>query len=153
MKEKCQKIMDKFYAADKNQILLPSVTLHLLCCKECRKKVRLLSKAEKLASIELKQKVDADSKEITKIVNSAMEKQKDFIKVSFTSWGIGGLFLLVFCVFITLVSNEASPLIQFSSNIFSGLLISFYIMTFIASNLDIFIKKTHKFSNPDLLSV
>lgn len=153
MKEKCQKIMEKFYAADKNQLLSPSVSFHLFCCEECRARVRLLTKAEKLAAIELSQKVDVDSEEVTKIVKNAMEKQKDFIKVSFRSWGISGFFVLVFCIFLSLLSNDAAPMVQFSGSIFSGLCISFYIMTFIGANLDIFVKKTGKFNGANLISM
>lgn len=153
MKEKCQHIMEKFYALDKGQILPASVSSHLLSCKECRARVRLLTKAEKLVAEDLKLKVDADSEEITRIVNKAMEKQKDFIKVSFKSWGISGLFVLIFCVLLDLLSYSASPAVEFASSVFSGLSVSFYIMCFIGSNLDIFVKKTRKFDSPDLLSV
>ena len=153
MKEKCSHIMEKFYEADKNQLLSPSVSFHLLTCKECRARVRLLTQAEKLASQELKEKVDADSEEVTRIVKLAMQKQKDYIKVSFASWGISGFFLLVFCILLSFVSNGTNPLIEFAASIFSGLLLSFYIMSFIGSNLDIFVKKTRKFNAETLLSV
>ena len=153
MKEKCQHIMEKFYTLDKGQILPASISSHLLSCRECRARVRLLSKAEKLVTEDLKQKVDVDSEEITRIVNRAMEKQKDFIKVSFKSWGISGLFVLIFCVLLDYLANAASPAVEFAASVFSGLSVSFYIMTFIGSNLDIFVKKTRKFDTPDLLSV
>lgn len=153
MKKKCSKIMEKFYAADKNQLLSPSVSLHLLMCSECRAKVRLLTQAEKLAAKELKEKVDVDSEEVTKIVKLAMRDQKDFIKVSFRSWGISGFFLLVFCILLSIVSKDTAPLIEFASSIFSGLALSFYIMSFIGANLDIFVKKTRKFNAETLLSM
>ena len=153
MKEKCRKVMEKFYEVDKGHILPFSVFLHLLTCKECRARVRLLSKAENLVMEDLKEKVDVDSDEITKIVNLAMEKQKDFIKVSFRSWGISGFFLLVFCVLMSFVAQDTAPLIQFAASIFTGLLLSFYIMSFIGANLDIFVKKTRKFNAGSLLSV
>lgn len=151
MKEKCQFIMEKFYSVDKGQILPAAVSSHLMTCKECRTRVRLLTKAEKLIAADLRQKVDVDSEEITKIVNSAMVKQKDFIKVSFKSWGISGFVLLAFCLLLSFVSNGASPAIDFATSIFSGLTLSFYIMCFIGSNLDIFVKKTHKFDSDKIV--
>ncbi|MCR5252859.1 MAG: hypothetical protein K6C98_03995 [Treponema sp.] len=153
MKEKCRHIMEKFYNVDKNRLLPVNISLHLMTCAECRKRVRMLTKAEKLVCADLKQKIDVDSEEITRIVNNAMKQQKDFIKVSFRSWGFSGAAILFFCVFLSIVSQDTAPLIQFAVNTFTGLSLSFYIMSFIASNLDIFVKKTHKFSNPDLLSM
>ena len=153
MKEKCRKIMERFYAVDKGHVLPSSVSTHLLTCKECRARVRLLTKAEQLVVEDLKKKEDVDSEEITKIVNLAMEKQKDFIKVSFRSWGVSGFFLLLFCVLLSFISNDTYPMIEFCASIFSGLTLSFYIMSFIGANLDIFVKKTRKFDTGSLLSV
>ena len=99
MKEKCQHIMEKFYSVDKNHLLPVNISAHLLICSECRKQVRLLSKAEKLVAADLKQKADVDSEEVTRIVNNAMKQQKDFIKVSFRSWGVSAGILLFFYVF------------------------------------------------------
>ena len=152
MKEKCQHIMEKFYQVDKNHILPVQISAHLMTCSECRKKVRLLTKAEKLVASDLKQHVDADSEEVTRIVNKAMKEQKDFIKVSFRSWGISAAVLFFFYVFLSIVSQDTDPMIQFAVNTFTGLSLSFFIMSFIASNLDIFIKKTGKFNHPNLIS-
>ena len=152
MKEKCQHIMEKFYQVDKNHILPVQISAHLMMCSECRKKVRLLTKAEKLISSDLKQTVDADSEEVTRIVNNAMKQQKDFIKVSFRSWGISAAILLFFYVFLSIVSQDTDPMIQFAVNTFTGISLSCFIMSFIASNLDIFIKKTDKFKFQNLLS-
>ena len=152
MKEKCQHIMEKFYQVDKNHILPVQISAHLMMCSECRKKVRLLTKAEKLISSDLKQTVDADSEEVTRIVNNAMKQQKDFIKVSFRSWGVSAAILLFFYVFLSIVSQDTDPMIQFAVNTFTGISLSCFIMSFIASNLDIFIKKTDKFKFQNLLS-
>lgn len=152
MKEKCQHIMEKFYQVDKNHILPVQISAHLMICSECRKKVRLLTKAEKLISSDLKQTVDADSEEVTRIVNNAMKQQKDFIKVSFRSWGVSAAILLFFYVFLSIVSQDTDPMIQFAVNTFTGISLSCFIMSFIASNLDIFIKKTDKFKFQNLLS-
>ena len=42
--------MEEFLKLDKNERIPLSLTLKLLCCKKCRNEVRLLTKAEKLAS-------------------------------------------------------------------------------------------------------
>ena len=144
--------MEKFYQVDKNHILPVQISAHLMICSECRKKVRLLTKAEKLISSDLKQTVDADSEEVTRIVNNAMKQQKDFIKVSFRSWGVSAAILLFFYVFLSIVSQDTDPMIQFAVNTFTGISLSCFIMSFIASNLDIFIKKTDKFKFQNLLS-
>ena len=52
--KKCSQMMEKYLELDKNTRLPVSVTTHLLFCKECRSKILLLSKAQKLTSQILK---------------------------------------------------------------------------------------------------
>ena len=52
--KKCSQMMEKYLELDKNTRLPVSVTTHLLFCKECRSKILLLSKAQKLSSQILK---------------------------------------------------------------------------------------------------
>ena len=59
MKAKCRHIMEKFYNVDKNRLLPVNISLHLMTCAECRKRVRMLTKAEKSPERRLRRPYDA----------------------------------------------------------------------------------------------
>ena len=51
MTKQCEKVMNNFLELDKNQKIPLHITAHLLFCKECRSKVRVLTLAEKSMQI------------------------------------------------------------------------------------------------------
>jgi len=154
MKSNCEEMMNIFYALDKNEVIPFKVSMHLLTCKECRTKVRLLTKAEKLAAKEAHKKVSLSDAQISAIINNTIKNEKSMIHpVSFVSWIIGSIVLLACLVLLNLVSSNQAESMQFCINIFIGLVVSSFAVVFIAVNLDFFIKKTEKIDIWHLLAM
>lgn len=154
MSNKCEKIMEKFYSLDKNEVIPFGVTLHLLTCKECRSKVRILTKAEKIITAKIHEKVNPDSAEITNIVNNVISENKNSVKpVSFVSWIISGIILFGIFTFLSYYCRSQSSSMQFALSIFIGFIFTFYVFGFLSTNLDFFIKKAQKFDSHHLLAM
>lgn len=142
---KCENIMDKFYSLDKGEHLPFSASGHLLCCKECRTKVRLLTKAEKIIKRPLREIQTFDSDEIAQIIRNTTPGWMDKVKpVSFTKWAVCGLLMTVFFIFsghyIGLVHDDYETY-QFWFYLIFALSVSAYCSAFVAANMDFFVKK------------
>ena len=82
----CEKTMDTFYGLDKGERLPFSASKHLLVCKKCRSRVRLLSKAEKLVKRPLREILTFENDQIADIIKSTTPGWMNKIKpVSFSS--------------------------------------------------------------------
>ena len=140
---KCEAIMDAFFALDKNERLPLSVTLHLLTCKKCRTQIRLCTLAERVNAGPLMR--EANNEEIAALMgklNAALPFKKELHYISMRRWIIAGVvmvFAMLLFAFITPVSTESSLHLMFYL-VFAGV-ITAYCAFFVGSNMDFFVKK------------
>lgn len=126
--EICEKIMNSYLLLDKNEVIPPKISLHLLTCQKCRTEVHYLSLAEKIAAKPLK----------TKLLPEKQIKRKP---ISMTKWVLCGSIMMIFLMIFGITSKNADSELQVTFYIFFALAICVYCAVFIASNLDYFIKK------------
>ena len=143
--EKCEKIMDKYLMLDKRQALPICVCLHLLSCKKCRTKVRLMTLAQKKLTKPLYVPLPLSDEKLNSIM-----KQIDpafnidsVCPVSFSKWITAGvamiLAILLYAIFgFSTGSSSGLTLLMY---VFFGVCITLYCSMFIGSNLDFFVKK------------
>ncbi len=142
---KCEKLLNKYLELDKNQRVPFKLTLHLLFCRKCRQQIKVLSMAEKTLSspLELQTPVTDNSiKEILTKINSEQYKKvqkKSPKKALYLTTGL----VLVAIIFSSLnflgKLNNDDLILAYSW--FLATCITAYIVSFIYSNIDIFIKK------------
>lgn len=148
---KCGKVMDRFLMLDKHELLPVKVTLHLLKCRKCRTQIRYLSKAEKISSRPLKIAVPVTDAAVEKIlggVNPEWKKENLKMKpVSMKKWIFCGILMTLLMTTYSLSSVVLGNEKEFADTIFFilfGFIVTAYCAIFIASNLDLFIKKIEK---------
>lgn len=147
---KCEKVMNSFFELDKGERLELVDSIHLLFCKDCRTKVRLLTKSEKLAEKTLNLPVFNSGKSLAQLIKETRPQWLKIKPVSMTRWILGGSFMLLFFIFSGHFLNKTQNqtyLIWFYL-IFS-VFVSSYCAAFIGTNMDFFIKKidTKRFSH------
>ena len=146
MSSKCSFVMDRFFALDQNEKLPLWMTLHLLHCKECRTQVRMLTQAEKISSRDSKGSAMFSAGTISDVI-ARLYPEKPVKKVSLLNWGIAGIFLLFCMILLSVVSKQiVNKAVQLEIYLFIGILVSVFVMCFVTSNLDFFVKQIRKFS-------
>jgi len=142
-KKKCQKTMDDFFSLDKNERLPFIDSIHLLTCRECRTKVRLLTKAQKIIGKPLSMPLPLSDAGLNAVIeNKSPEWLKNLKPVSMFNWVFSGLLMIVLFVcsgfFIEKIQNDFYMTIFY---LIVGGVVSVYGAAFIGANLDFFIKK------------
>ena len=143
MKKDCEYYMEEYLALDKGQHVPFKLAFHLLFCKSCRKQVRALSWAEKLAARPLKISVPLNDRTLLDIMAQIdpSYKPKKY-SVSMVLWALSGLVMIAtMCLLSGFAPTEFSHLLQFVCYLtFAGVIIA-HCALFISTNLDFFIKK------------
>jgi hypothetical protein len=146
-KDRCEEVMERYLALDKDERIPFSITMHLLSCKKCRSQVRLMTIAEKTAAEPLKISVPLDDSTITeviKVINDKYQIKPVENPISIHNWILGGiLMILLMTVFGVFTNNNTSRELVISFYLLFGAIITAYCAIFIASNMDFFIKKIH----------
>ena len=127
--------MNSFFALDKGEHLELKNSLHLIVCRDCRTKVRLLSRAEKIVQLPLSQKQDLWNS----MLSSVIKKVKP---VSMFRWVLSGFLMIVLFVLsgIFLEKNQNPDYLLWFYLIVGGV-VTAYCGAFMAINMDFFIKK------------
>lgn len=138
----CEQFMDQYLMLDKGEILPFKLSLHLLACRECRKEIRTLTKAQKLAGKPLKITVPSTDKSITKAMQSIdINYDSSKVHVPLFQWIIAGVIMIVaFFLFGLLTNTPTHEVNAIYYLLFAGS-ITAYCMLFVGTNLDFFIKK------------
>jgi len=135
--------MDRYLELDKGERVPIDVTLHLLFCKKCRRDVSLMSRAEKLLSRPLKIPVPLTDTTIENILRTIDPQFSDISlknPISMRNWIISGVLMILF-MFVFIFSRNISRNLDVAiSLVFAGCVIT-YILTFVFSNIDFFVKK------------
>lgn len=142
MKKNCEFYMDKYLELDKGQLLPLSLTLHLFTCRNCRKEIRALSKAEKASGKPLSVTVPANDPDITKAmqkIDPSYNPQK--IHVPLFQWIIAGIVLILALFLLAIKTSPEGHSLNAIYYLFSAGAITVYCMLFVAANLDFFVKK------------
>lgn len=143
MKKTCDDYLNEYLMLDKNQKLPLSLSLHLLKCKNCRKIIRSLTKAEKIAAEPLKIKSPTNSQEITQIVQQIdpnYNPKKS--KISFTTWIFVGIILIASMILANILTKSISTsFLSFVTVMSFVLLFCLYFFAFILANQEFFVKK------------
>ena len=144
MTKQCEKVMNNFLELDKNQKLPLHITAHLLFCKECRSKVRVLTLAEKTCKAPLSAALDAQNESLLLLMKKidANYTAPEIPKLSFRKWIISGIFMILgmfmyifTSAFLSIRSVDIAFYIVFVLAIFA------YCSLFVGSNMDFFVKK------------
>lgn len=141
-KKKCSNVMDTFFSLDKGERLPFLCTMHLLLCKSCRTKVRLLARTEKIAAKPLSQRCSLEGSALQEKIRSADPSWLKKIKpVSMRRWVLSGavmtVLLVVSGIFLEKTQN-VSYLTWFYAVV--GGAVTVYCSAFMAVNIDFFIK-------------
>ncbi|MGL4981442.1 MAG: hypothetical protein ACRC4W_01055 [Treponemataceae bacterium] len=142
----CEKIMDIFFALDKNERLPLAVTMHLLFCKKCRSEVRILTFAEKKLSEPLYIDVPLSNSAVSSIMDKIGINDQPIRTqtVSLFNWVLGGIaMILAILIFMILQKNRyfsSTTLVAIFYTVF-GCYLTAYCGLFVGSNLDFFVKK------------
>jgi hypothetical protein len=140
---KCEAIMDSFFALDKDEHLPFAVTLHLLTCKKCRTQIRLCTFAERVnAGFLMREANEEEIAALMKNLNAALPFKKELHYISLRRWitlGVVMIFAMLLFGFIIPADTEPSLHLKFYL-VFAGA-VAVYCAFFVASNIDFFVKK------------
>lgn len=137
--------MEKYLSLDKNERVPFNLARHLFFSRKCRKQIKLLKKAEKLAAKPLKLQVPLTDSSIQAVIAKVFpqtEKKRVRRQVPFLAWFIcGAIMLALFCA-PTLLRDQmqSNRLSYFYSITFSAYIVGFG-LAFIMDNIDFFIKR------------
>ena len=92
--KKCNKIIEKYLQLDKNQRLPLAITLHILSCKSCKNKIRMMSLAEESIKEPISIAVPITDNSIEQIMQKISPESYNKITknpISMTNWIISGI--------------------------------------------------------------
>ena len=124
--EKCKKYMTEYLYLDKNQLIPFSITIHLLSCSNCRKQVKTLNYAQKVAG---------------KLPKIKRNIHHNYPKVSLTLWIITGILLILTMITAAVTFKFTNSHAKMFFSILFALAVTAYCALFIGTNLDFFIKQ------------
>ena len=143
--KKCNKIIERYLQLDKNQRLPLSITLHILSCKSCKNKIRMMSLAEEAIKEPISIEVPITDNSIEQIMQKISPESYNKITknpISMTNWIISGIItILLLCASVIFASKFNSSTLTFIYTLISGTAIITYCCAFVISNIDFFIKK------------
>ena len=141
----CDNAMSEYLMLDKNQHLPFRLTFHLLKCSECRRKIQMLSEAEKHIASPLKipcPVTDETIKNVMMSVDPAAYEKFKARPVGLSHWIISGIvmiFMLVLSIYST--SEMQSPSLVLIYGLMIAFCVTLYCTVFVMSNVDFFVKK------------
>ena len=143
--KKCNKIIERYLQLDKNQRLPLSITLHILSCKSCKNKIRMMSLAEESIKEPISIAVPITDNSIEQIMQKISPESYNKITknpISMTNWIISGIItIFLLCASVIFASKFNSSTLTFIYTLISGTAIITYCCAFVISNIDFFIKK------------
>ena len=141
--KKCNKIIERYLQLDKNQRLPLSITLHILSCKSCKNKIRMMSLAEESIKEPISITVPITDNSIEQIMQKISPESYNKITknpISMTNWIISGIItILLLCASVIFASKFNSSTLTFIYTLISGTAIITYCCAFVISNIDFFI--------------
>ena len=128
--KKCNKIIERYLQLDKNQRLPLSITLHILSCKSCKNKIRMMSLAEESIKEPISIEVPITDNSIEQIMQKISPESYNKITknpISMTNWIISGIItILLLCASVIFASKFNSSTLTFIYTLISGTAIITY---------------------------
>ena len=145
----CKNIMDAYMNLDKGEHVPFRITWHLLTCKNCRKQIRLLRRAEESSASEGEKQSPFSNATILAVMDKISDEGKSYKNeknpISLAVWVVFGILMLAAFAGTALIIKSApnTRLIVYIFLELAGLIIS-YCALFVKSNYDFFVKKNEK---------
>lgn len=139
----CNKIMDKYLMLDKGERVPLEVTLHLITCRECRRQVKILKKAERVAKVPLEIPVDMEDFSIAAVMAQIDPDFNPSAKnpISIAKWIFGGISMILFMLTFRFSNYfDANKTVMISFYVLFALCVTAYCAMFVGSNMDYFVK-------------
>lgn len=138
----CNEVMDKYFSLDKGDKVPLAVTLHLITCKECRRQVKAMKAAERIARAPLEIPVEMTDFSIEAVM-AKIDPNYSYSKnpISIAKWIIGGIAMILLMLTFGLseyCSANKTVMITFYT-LFAGC-VTAYCALFIGTNMDFFVK-------------
>ena len=140
----CTKVMNTFFALDKNERLPLWATAHLLVCRKCRTQVRLCTLAEQVCADSLKQPLPQGHDLVQGILYRIEHSQelKDIQPITMRKWIFSGIAMIAAMLAFGLSTTaDTDPRLLIAFYLLFGGIVTVYCALFIGSNLDFFVKK------------
>lgn len=145
MKSKCELVLEKYFELDKNKRVPFKLFLHLIMCKDCRKKIFMLSKAQKIVQKPLNVVAPVTDSVIENVLENYEVQNKLKINknpISLVQWIFSGSAMIIMILFtIFLVDRLNSKELLMSYALMIAIAVTIYCVSFIWCNLDFFVKK------------
>lgn len=140
----CNEIMEQYLSLDKGERIPLGITLHLLCCKNCRAQARLLRRAERSSVPDpCRQTALNDAAILAVMQKIAAKSGAKKNPISLSKWIIGGLAMVaLFIVYSVFEKPGANHPLTVYTYVELAAVITAYCAFFIRSNMDFFVKKT-----------
>ncbi|MCR5613107.1 hypothetical protein [Treponema sp.] len=140
--DECSKIMDTYLELDKGERIPWKVTLHLLTCSKCRKQVKMLKAAEKIARSPIEIPVPIDDSSILAVMSKINPDYQNYKNpISIAKWIIAGVVMILFMLTFGLSSyQKADKAIMISFYILFACVVTAYCAMFVGTNIDYFVK-------------
>ncbi len=140
--DECSKIMDTYLELDKGERIPWKVTLHLLTCSKCRKQVKMLKAAEKIARSPIEIPVPIDDSSILAVMSKINPDYQNYKNpISIAKWIIAGVVMILFMLTFGLSSyQKADKAIMISFYILFACVVTAYCAMFVGTNMDYFVK-------------
>lgn len=140
--DECSKIMDTYLELDKGERIPWKVTLHLLTCSKCRKQVKMLKAAEKIARSPIEIPVPIDDSSILAVMSKINPDYQNYKNpISIAKWIIAGVIMILFMLTFGLSSyQKADKAIMISFYILFACVVTAYCAMFVGTNMDYFVK-------------
>ncbi|GEM_PF-6479956 len=145
MKNKSEKLLNRYLELDKNQKVPFGLTIQLLFNRKCRQQIKMLSMAEKALSAPLEVQAPVTDSTIEQIMNKIDLKKykkncgKSPKKVLWIAIGI--VLIVIISSSLCFLGKIKNDNLIFTYSCFLATCITLYIVSFVYSNIDIFIKK------------
>lgn len=143
--EKCASTINEYLSLDRNSRVPLHITMHLLNCKDCRRRIKLLAMADKAASAPLNVQVPVTDTAIENVMRTLKPElpEKSLINpVPMHNWIFFGILMilcmLVFAVFTKETENDA---LEVAYCLVFAACVIVYCALFVICNIDFFVKR------------
>lgn len=143
--KKNNEILNDFFELDKNQRIPLALTFRLLFSKKCRNLVRLLTKAEKLASKPVAVQVPVTDESITAVLQKLspeFEAASSRSPFPLSRWIFAGVAMIgLMITFGILTKSSSSQTVVLPFYFLFATVVTSYCALFIGCNMDFFVKQ------------
>lgn len=138
----CNEVMNKYLSLDKGDRVPLDVTLHLITCRDCRRQVKIMKAAEKIAKAPLEIPVGMDDFSIEAVM-AKIDPNYRYTKnpISIAKWIVGGIAMILLMLTFGLSDYcSANKTVMIAFYTLFAACVTAYCALFIGTNMDFFVK-------------